>query len=62
VQVKSLTITPEMLGIDASTAVQVQDVWNKRNFTLSRSQTQRYEIQPHDVLFLTFELRRNASR
>jgi hypothetical protein len=60
-EVQRVTITLEALGLDAGAAVQVQDVWNERNFTLSRSQRQRYEIQPYDVLFLVFETRRIES-
>lgn len=54
-----LTVTPEMLGIDVNAAVQVQDVWDERTFTVSRAKNQRYRIGPHDVVFLAFKPHRN---
>jgi hypothetical protein len=61
-EARKLTITPEMLGVDVGAALQVQDVWNERTFTLSGEQSQPDEIEPHDVRFLAFKPRRNASR
>jgi hypothetical protein len=61
-EVQRLTITTQVLGIDLDPALQVQDVWNERTFTLSRAQNREYEIEPHGVVFLAFKPRRIASQ
>jgi hypothetical protein len=61
-KVQTLTITPKTLGIDLDLTLQVQDVWNDRSFALSRAQNRKYEIEPHDVLFLAFKPRHIVSQ
>ncbi|MCP4454118.1 MAG: sulfatase-like hydrolase/transferase, partial [Planctomycetes bacterium] len=51
---QGLTVTPEMLGLNPGSSVQVRDVWNKRSFLLSEAQSQLIELEAHDVLFLSF--------
>lgn len=51
---QGITVTPGMLRLEPGVTVTAYDVWNNQTLLLNDTQSQRVQIAPHDVLFLSF--------